>query len=59
MKKSIGKYELELTGSMVMVKVNGELVGAREVNPNEAVEGFNKIYRSLEKVSLSKDLTIS
>jgi len=59
MKKSIGKYELELTGSMVMVKVNGELVGAKEVNPNEAVAGFNKIYKSLEKVSLSKDLTIS
>mgnify|MGYP000907675533 FL=1 len=54
MKKSIGKYELELTGSMVTVKVNGELVGAREVNPNEAVVGFNKIYKSLEKVTLSK-----
>tara|TARA_B100000780_G_C21057351_1_gene424861 strand:+ start:762 stop:929 length:168 start_codon:yes stop_codon:yes gene_type:complete len=54
MKKSIGKYELELTGSMVIVKVNGELVGAREVNPNEAVNGFNKIYKSLEKAQLSK-----
>ena len=59
MKKSIGKYEVELTGSMVMVKVNGELVGAREVNPNDAVAGFNTIYKTLEKVSLSKDLTIS
>ena len=54
MKKSIGKYELELTGSMVMVRVNGELMGAKEVNPNEAVVGFNKIYKSLEKVTLSK-----
>ena len=59
MKKSIGKYEFELTGSMVTVKVNGELVGAREVNPNEAISGFNTIYKTLEKVSLSKDLTIS
>ena len=59
MKKSIGKYELELTGSMVTVKVNGELVGAKEVNPNEAIDGFNTIYKTLEKVSLSKDLTIS
>jgi hypothetical protein len=39
--------------------VNGELVGAREVNPNEAISGFNTIYKTLEKVSLSKDLTIS
>lgn len=59
MKKSIGKYELELTGSMVTIKVNGELMGAKEVNPNEAVNGFNTIYKTLEKVSLSKDLTIS
>tara|TARA_A200000159_G_scaffold1296_1_gene1465 strand:+ start:1191 stop:1358 length:168 start_codon:yes stop_codon:yes gene_type:complete len=54
MKKSIGKYELELTGSMVTIKVNGELMGAKEVNPNEAVDGFNTIYKTLEKVTLSK-----
>ena len=55
----MGKYELELTGSMVMIRVNGELMGAKEVNPNEAISGFNTIYKTLEKVSLSKDLTIS
>jgi hypothetical protein len=39
---------------MVTIKVNGELMGTKEVNPNEAVDGFNTIYKTLEKVTLSK-----
>ena len=52
MKKVIGKIEVELTGSMIMVKVNGELRGAKEVNPLNAIEKFNEICGVYEKRSL-------
>ena len=52
MKKVFGKIEVELTGSMIMVKVNGELRGAREVNPLNAVEKYEEICKVYEKRSL-------
>ena len=51
MKKVFGKIEVELTGSMIMVKVNGELRGAREVNPLNAVEKYEEICKAYEKRS--------
>jgi hypothetical protein len=52
MKKVFGSYEVELTGSMIMVKVNGELRGAKEVNPLNAVEKYEEICKVYEKRSL-------
>ena len=52
MKKQIGKYEVELTGSMVMVKYEGELRGAKEVNPLNAIESYNKVVAAYEKREL-------
>lgn len=52
MKKQIGNIEVELTGSMIMVKVNGELRGAKEVNPLNAVEKYNELCKVYEKRTL-------
>ena len=52
MKKTIGNIEVELTGSMIMVKVNGELRGAKSVNPLNAVEKYNDLCKVYEKRSL-------
>jgi len=52
MKKVFGSYEVELTGSMIMVKVNGELRGAKEVNPLNAVEKYEEVCKVYEKRSL-------
>ena len=52
MKKVVGIYELELTGSLIMVKVKGELRGAKEVNPLNAMEIYNNLVKSYEKKEL-------
>jgi len=52
MKKEVGIYELELTGSLIMVKVKGELRGAKEVNPLNALEIYNNLVKSYEKKEL-------
>tara|TARA_R110001632_G_scaffold164691_1_gene283253 strand:- start:52 stop:225 length:174 start_codon:yes stop_codon:yes gene_type:complete len=52
MKKVVGIYELELTGSLIMVKVKGELRGAKEVNPLNALEIYNNLVKSYEKKEL-------
>ena len=54
MKKVVGIYELELTGSLIMVKVKGELRGAKEVNPLNALEIYNNLVKSYEKKELAK-----
>ena len=49
MKKVVGIYELELTGSLIMVKVKGELRGAKEVNPlNDNLAGVDSCHRKLD-----------
>jgi hypothetical protein len=53
--KQIGKYELELTGSLICVRYEGELRGAKEVNPLNALEIYNNLVISYEK----KDLGIT
>ena len=52
MKKVVGIYELELTGSLIMVKVKGELRGAKEVNQLNALEIYNNLVKSYEKKEL-------
>lgn len=52
MKKVFGSYEVELTGSMIMVKINGELRGAKEVNPLNALEKYEEVCKVYEKRSL-------
>jgi len=49
---SIGNYELELSGSLIMVRVGGELRLAQEVNPLNAVEKYNELCKVYEKRSL-------
>ena len=54
MVNQIGNYELELSGSMIMVRVNGELRGAKEVNPLNALEIYNELVKKYEKAQLVK-----
>ena len=53
--KQVGKYELELSGSLICVRYEGELRGAKEVNPLNALEIYNNLVISYEK----KDLLIT
>jgi hypothetical protein len=48
MKKQIGKYELELTGSLICVRYEGELRGAKEVDPLNAIEIYNNLVATYE-----------
>lgn len=43
MKEVIGNYEVELSGSLVMIRKDNELIGSKEVNPNDVVSGYNQI----------------
>jgi hypothetical protein len=45
MKKTIGKYTIQLNGDLIRVSIaaTGECIKAFEVRPNEAVERFNQI----------------
>ena len=52
MKKQIGKYELELTGSLICVRFEGELRGAKEVNPLNALEIYNSLVTTYEQKNL-------
>jgi hypothetical protein len=52
MKKVFGIYEVELTGSLIMLKINGELVGAKDVNPLDAIQKYNEVCNVYEKRSL-------
>jgi len=52
MKKQIGKYEVELSGSLITVKYEGELRGAKDVNPLHAIERYNEVVIAYEKKTL-------
>ena len=43
MKQTIKNYELELSGSLLMIRVNGDLLTAKEVNPITAVEDYHNL----------------
>jgi hypothetical protein len=46
--KNYKNYQCELTGSMIYVRKNGELVGAKEVNPLYAIERYNEMCNLVE-----------
>jgi hypothetical protein len=52
MKTVFGIYEVELTGSLLMLKINGELVGAKDVNPLDAIQKYTELCKVYEKRSL-------
>lgn len=52
MKKSFKNYECELSGSLITIRNNNELVKGYEVNPLNAIEEFNKICAIVEKAAL-------
>jgi hypothetical protein len=47
MKKTIGKYQIQLNGDLIRVSIasTGECIKAFEVRPNDAVDKFNEICR--------------
>ena len=45
MKEMIKNYELELSGSLLMIRVNGDLVTAKEVNPITAVDDYHNLVQ--------------
>jgi len=50
--KQVGKYELELSGSLICVRYDGELMAAKEVKSLNALEIYNNLVISYEKKSL-------
>ena len=45
MKKTIGKYTIQLNGDLIRVSIasTGECIKAFDVRPNEAMDKFNQI----------------
>jgi len=52
MKKQIGKYEVELSGSLIIVRYDDELIGTMGVNPLKAVEKYQQVVLVYEKRAL-------
>ena len=51
MKETIKNYELELSGSLLMIRVNGDLLSAKEFNPMTAVEDFNNLVSKYKEAA--------
>jgi hypothetical protein len=50
--KRFKKYEVEFSGTIVYIRDNsGELLKASDVNPNDAISGFNSICSKLSKIN--------
>ena len=52
MKEMIKNYELELSGSLLMIRVNGDLVTAKEVNPITAVDDYHNLVQRYKEAAL-------
>ena len=46
--KTFGNYQLILSGSLIMIKENGDTIKAFDTNPLTSVDTFNKIADKLE-----------
>jgi len=51
MKKTINNYTVELSGSLITIKKDSELIKAFDVNPNSAVEKYRGWVEKVEKMS--------
>lgn len=51
MKEMIKNYELELSGSLLMIRVNGDLVTAKEVNPITAVDDYHNLVQRYKEAA--------
>jgi len=50
--KNYKNYQCELSGSVVYIRKNDELIKAVEVNPLEALEKYQSLCEQVQKVSL-------
>tara|TARA_R110000796_G_scaffold82592_1_gene181034 strand:- start:68303 stop:68458 length:156 start_codon:yes stop_codon:yes gene_type:complete len=50
MTKIIGKYEINLTGSLITIKKGGSTIKAFDTNPLFAIEKFNELSTKLSKI---------
>ena len=44
----------ETSGSMVLIKRNGEIISVKEVNPNDVKTGFANVCKSIDNYVKSK-----
>jgi len=51
--KQFKNYQCELSGSMVIVRKDGSMVKAIEVNPLNAVEKWQELCLKVQKVSIA------
>jgi len=51
MKEMIKNYELELSGSLLMIRVNGDLVTTKEVNPVTAVDDYHNLVQRYKEAA--------
>jgi hypothetical protein len=52
MKTTIGNYEMELSGSLITIRKNGETTKVIETNPWEAVHQYNELVGKLQKMNV-------
>jgi len=48
MRKTIANWSVELSGTLITIKKNKELIKALDVNPNMAVEKFHLWVKKVE-----------
>lgn len=53
MKRDFKNYQCELSGSMVLIRKDGMMFKAIEVNPWEAVERFQELCVKVKALALS------
>ena len=51
MSKTIGTYEIILTGSLIIIKNNGETFKAIDTNPLHSIQKFNEIAGKIAKLA--------
>lgn len=52
MKTTIRNYELELSGSLITIRKNGETTKVIETNPWEAVHKYKELVGKLQKMNV-------
>jgi len=51
--KEYKNYQCELSGSMVIIRKDGSMIKAIEVNPLNAVEKWQELCSKVQKVSIA------
>lgn len=55
-KEMIKNYELELSGSLLTIRVNGDLVTNKELNPLTAVDDYHNLVQRYKEAAARHEI---